>query len=108
MRSTAMWSANAVVPTRKEPAFAMSCNVSSVASEPCSMQSTPARTQARMPASPWAWAATRRPLRWASSTMASNSSVWYCALAGTTTAELKDMTPPEAEILISLAPYLIW
>ncbi len=105
MRSMAMWSARAVVPTRKVPAFAMSCNVSSVASDPCSMQSTPARMQARMPASPWACAATRRPLRWASSTMASSSSSEYCWHPA---AELNDITPPEAEILISLAPYLIW
>ena len=79
--------------------------MSSLASDPCSMQSTPARMQARMPASPWACAATRRPLRWASSTMAASSSSEYCWAPA---ALLNDITPPDAEILISLAPYFIW
>ena len=83
----------------------MSLMVSSVASDPCSMQSTPARIQARIPESPWAWAATRRPLRCASSTMAASSSSEYCCAPA---AELKDITPPDAEILMSLAPYFIW
>jgi len=48
--------------------------VSSLASEPCSMQSTPASMHDRMAVSPWAWAATRMPARWASSTMAHSSS----------------------------------
>ena len=82
MRSIAMWSASAVVPTRKVPDSAISSMVSSLASDPCSMQSTPARMQARIPASPWAWAATRRPLRCASSTMAASSSSEYCWAPG--------------------------
>ena len=104
MRSTAMWSARAVVPTRKVPFSTISAIVSSVASDPCSMQSTPARMQARMPASPWAWAATIRPLRWASSTIATSSSSEYCWAPA---ALLKDITPPDAEILMSLAPCFI-
>ena len=79
--------------------------VSSLARKPCSMQSTPARMHARMPVSPTACAATWMPARCASSTIAANSSSEYCCAPG---AVLCDITPPDAEILISLAPYLIW
>ena len=65
----------------------------------------PASMAARMPASPCAWAATRKPARWASSTTTFNSSVEYCcAPAG----PVCDITPPDAHTLISSAPYLIW
>ena len=51
-----------------------------------------------MPSSPWAWAATLRPARWASSTMAASSSSEYCwAPAG----PVWDITPPEAHTLIN-------
>ena len=69
------------------------------------MQSMPASIAARMPSSPWAWAATLRPARWASSAMARSSSSEYCwAPAG----PVCDMTPPEAHTLMSWAPCLIW
>ena len=45
--------------------------VSALISEPCSMQSMPHSTATRMASSPWQWAATFSPARWASSTMAS-------------------------------------
>ena len=57
-------------------------NVSSLISDPCSMQSMPHSTATRMASSPWQWAATLRPARWASSTMASSSSVGVLAGAG--------------------------
>ena len=69
------------------------------------MQSTPAVMHARIPASPWACAATLSPARWASSTMAASSSSEYCCAPA---SPLCDITPPDAEILISRAPYLIW
>ena len=69
------------------------------------MQSIPASMAARIPSSPWAWAATRSPARWASSTMAASSSSEYCwAPAG----PVWDITPPDAQTLMSWAPYLIW
>ncbi len=37
--------------------------------------------------------------------MAASSSSEYCWQPA---AELNDITPPDAEILMSLAPYLIW
>ncbi len=91
--------------TRNVPCSTIKEIVSSLASEPCSMQSTPARMQARMPASPCAWAATLTPARWASSTIAASSSSEYCWAPA---RPLWDITPPEAEILISRAPYLSW
>ncbi len=58
-----------------------------------------------MASSPWQCAATFRPARWASSTMASSSSVEYWrAPAG----PVWDITPPDALTLMTLAPYLIW
>ena len=69
------------------------------------MQSTPARMHARMPASPCACAATLSPARCASSTIAASSSSEYCCAPA---APLCDITPPDAEILMSCAPYLIW
>jgi hypothetical protein len=79
--------------------------VSSVARKPCSMQSTPALMQAATAESPTAWAATLMPERWASSVIASSSSSEYCCDPGPV---LCDITPPEAEILITLAPWRIW
>ena len=51
-----------------------SSRVSSLISEPCSMQSKPASIAARMPSSPWACAATLSPARCASSAIAASSS----------------------------------
>ncbi len=79
--------------------------VASLISDPCSMQSMPDSTATRTASSPWQWAATLSPARWASSAMASSSSVEYCrAPAG----PVWDITPPDALTLISWAPYLIW
>ena len=69
------------------------------------MQSMPARMQARMALSPTACAATRTPARCASSAIAANSSSEYCCAPG---AVLCDITPPDAETLISLAPCRTW
>ena len=69
------------------------------------MQSMPHSMATRAASSPWQWAATLRPARWASSTIASSSSVEYWrAPAG----PVCDITPPEALTLMSRAPYLIW
>ncbi len=94
-----------LVGTRKVPFSTIIWIVSSSASEPCSMQSTPARMHALMPASPCACAATLMPARCASSTMAASSSSEYCCAPA---RPLCDITPPEAEILMRRAPYLIW
>ncbi len=69
------------------------------------MQSMPAARAARMPSSPWAWAATFSPARWASSAIAASSSSEYCwAPAGPVWL----MTPPDAHTLMTCAPCLIW
>ena len=69
------------------------------------MQSMPASIAARMPSSPWACAATLSPARCASSAIArSSSSEYCCAPAG----PVCDITPPDAQTLMSWAPYLIW
>ena len=60
---------------------------------------------ARIALSPTACAATRTPARCASSAIAANSSSEYCCAPG---AVLCDITPPDAETLISLAPCRIW
>ncbi len=46
------------------------------------MESTPASVAQRMPCAPWAWAATLRPRRWASATMACISSRVYWLACG--------------------------
>ncbi len=69
------------------------------------MQSIPARMHARIAVSPTACAATRTPARWASSAIAANSASEYCWAPGEV---LCDITPPEADTLISLAPCRIW
>ncbi len=67
------------------------------------MQSMPHSTATRIASSPWQWAATFRPARWASSTIASSSSVEYWrAPAG----PVWDMTPPDALTLISAGAVL--
>ena len=68
------------------------------------MQSMPARMQARTAESPEAWAATRMPARCASSAIASNSSSEYCCAPGPVEC---DITPPDAETLITFAPWRI-
>ena len=69
------------------------------------MQSIPARTQARTARSPMAWAATRMSARWASSAIAASSSSEYCCAPGPV---LCDITPPEAETLMTFAPWRSW
>ena len=49
---------------------------------PCSIVSTPCSIANRVPSRPSAWAATRRPMRWASSTIAAISSRVICAGRG--------------------------
>ncbi len=71
--------------------------------EPCSMEATPARVAAMIPAVPWACAATLRPWRAASSTAASSSASEYCWASPDS---VKEATPAVAQILMSLAPCL--
>ena len=68
------------------------------------MESTPAWDAQRMPCAPCAWAATLRPRRCASATMAFISSSVYCEAWGLSPCE---STPPVAQILIRSAPYLM-
>ena len=104
-RETSMPSARYVVATRNVPRSTISRSVWSLASEPCSMQSMPASTAARMASSPWAWAATLRPRRWASSTIALSSSSEYCWAPG---GPVCDMIPPDTLTLMTSAPCFIW
>ena len=71
---TSILSASAVVGTRNVPRLTISAIVSSSMRKPCSMQSTPASTAARTASAPCVCAATRRPRRCASSTIARSSS----------------------------------
>ena len=68
------------------------------------MESTPACEAQRMPCAPCAWAATLRPNRCASATIAFISSSVYCEACGLSPFE---STPPVAQILIRSAPYLM-
>ena len=83
----------------------MRAMVSSLIMNPCSMQSMPASSAAFTAVSPWAWVATLRPRRWASSAIAESSAVEYCCAPGGPVGEI---TPPEPQHLMTLAPYLIW
>ena len=64
------FSVSAQVDTRKVPVSTIRWMVSSLIIIPCSMQSMPASIAALTAVSPWAWVATRRPRRWASSAIA--------------------------------------
>ncbi len=68
---------------------------------PCSIVSTPASIARRAPSSPSAWAATRTPIRWASSTTAAISSAVTCARSGS--SRVTDRAPV-AMILMKSAP----
>jgi hypothetical protein len=94
-----------LVETRKVPVFTSRWIVSSVIMNPCSMQSMPASSAALTAVSPWQWVATFRPRRCASSAIAVSSSVEYCWAPG---GPAEEITPPEAQHLISLTPCLIW
>ena len=93
------------VGTRNVPRAFISASVSSPRNEPCSIESTPARMASRAARSPWQWAATFLRSRWASSTRAFISSGVSC---GVSTSSASDRTPPEAQNLITSAPYLTW
>src|SRR5437870_6886086 len=80
----------------------MSWTASSSRIEPCSIDVTPARTAALIPAVPCAWAATRRCSSVAASTTARISSSLYCCKPA---ESVSDSTPPVAQILITSAPY---
>src|SRR5664279_2621611 len=69
------------------------------------MESTPAIEAQRIPCAPWACAATLRPRRWASATMARISSRVYWEACGSSPLE---STPPVAQILMRSAPYLMF
>ena len=66
---------------------------------------TPARDAAMIPSVPWACAATRRPCIFASSTIAFISASESCCAP---TGPSNESTPAVAQILITLAPCLIW
>ena len=102
---TSQFSVSAVVDTRNVPVSTIRWIVSSVIMNPCSMQSMPASSAALTAVSPWQWVATFSPRRCASSAIAASSSVEYCWAPGGPVGEI---TPPEAQHLITLAPYLIW
>src|SRR5664279_1977827 len=72
--------------------------------DPCSMESTPASAAQRIPSAPWACAATLRPRRCASATMAANSACVYCECCGSSPSE---STPPVAQTFMTSAPYLM-
>ena len=78
------FSVSAQVETRNVPVSTIRWMVSSPIIIPCSMQSMPASRAAFTAWSPWAWVATRRPRRWASSAIAVSSSVEYCWAPGRT------------------------
>ncbi len=86
------------------PRAFISFAISGVMKAQCSTESTPARTEARIPSAPIACAATRRPHVCASSTAASSS-------AGVNAVNVAPMpgvsTPPVAITLMAVAPALI-
>mmetsp|Transcript_60804 Transcript_60804/g.181161 ORF Transcript_60804/g.181161 Transcript_60804/m.181161 type:complete len:212 (-) Transcript_60804:535-1170(-) len=94
-------STTSIVGTSMAPFSFMRSAASSSRKEPCSIVPTPARSAAMMPGFPWQWAATKRSLRWASSTMVRISSSLNCWWIG---LSISVSTPPDAQILISLAP----
>ena len=69
------------------------------------MVSTPAATARRMPSVPWAWAATRLPSRWASSTAARS---WPSVNWANQGAEPAVMNPPVDITLMRSTPALWW
>ena len=87
------------------PCFFASLMASSSTKLTCSTLSTPATMAALIPLVPCAWAATVRPRKWASSTMAFISSWLYCWIP---TFVPFENTPPVAQNLIALAPYLMF
>ncbi len=99
------FSVSAQVDTRKVPVSTIRWMVASPIIIPCSTQSMPASMAAFTAWSPWAWVATRRPRRWASSAIAVSSSVEYCWAPG---GPVGVITPPEAQHLMSWAPWVIW
>ena len=70
--------------------------------DPCSMDVTPARIAALIPAVPCACAATRRSSCVAVCTIARISSSVYCC---TPAESVSESTPPVAQILMTSAPY---
>ena len=89
------------VGTSDVPRSFISRTVAALAKVPCSIESTPARTAASMPASAWAWAATLRPSEWAVSTIAFISASVKCWPRPRACCE---RTPPVAVILMMSAP----
>ncbi|MNR02145.1 hypothetical protein D3C85_1179870 [compost metagenome] len=69
------------------------------------MESPPALRKALMPSTPWAWAVTWRPMRWAEATIAASSSSLNCWARP---AAVLDRTPPVAVILMISAPLRTW
>src|SRR5881409_3438678 len=91
------------VGTSQVPCCFISVTASASRIDPCSIDVTPARTAALIPAVPCACAATRRSSCVAVSTIARISSSLYCC---TPAESVRDSTPPVAQILMTSAPYL--
>ncbi len=70
------------VDTSAMPRWCISCAVPASISKPCSMASTPASAQTRVPSKRVAWAVTRTPRAWQASTARRTSSLDHGALSG--------------------------
>src|SRR3546814_6995074 len=92
------------VGTRYTPFCFINRSVSGCRKLPGSIESTPASIACLAARSPWLCAATLRPQAWASDTIAASSAGVSC---GTSTGSDSDSTPPDAQILITSAPYFI-